>query len=222
MAQRIITQVDDDTLDRETWSADQNEYASMYMTSDDDDSIRPDLVTRSNNRTKKISKRSVGQTKNINNIVTIGTSSFGAAFKQARKAGLDKFRWKGRVYGTRYASEVNNISNVQGNTNTSVKSGVSTKNNTSNTGTKTITTPRRTFGATVQRQTIKRLNFDNNENKNQLYYSTAALNNKINSMPTLRDNTTPTFYEARRRAQQLGQKSFTWRGNTYSTYGRTK
>ena len=39
-------------------------------------------------------------------IVTIGTKSFNSAFRQARIAGLDKFRWKGKVYGTKLANEV--------------------------------------------------------------------------------------------------------------------
>lgn len=39
-------------------------------------------------------------------IVTIGTKSFNSAFRQARIAGLDKFRWNGKVYGTKLANEV--------------------------------------------------------------------------------------------------------------------
>lgn len=126
------TTVDDDTLDRETWSYNQNEYANRYITNANK-STRPDLVTRSNNTsntsTRTSNRQSVKQNKgNNNNIVTIGTRSFGDAFKQARNAGLDKFRWKGRVYGTRYASEVNNTGTT---IKTTPKSNVTTtKSNT--------------------------------------------------------------------------------------------
>ena len=37
--------------------------------------------------------------------VDIGTKTFASAFKQARTAGLDKFRWRGRTYTTEMAGE---------------------------------------------------------------------------------------------------------------------
>lgn len=55
-------------------------------------------------RTQQTNNQRTTSNNSSSDIVTIGTRSFADAFKQARKAGLDKFRWKGRVYGTRYAS----------------------------------------------------------------------------------------------------------------------
>lgn len=91
-----------------------------------------DNVTNTNNNITNRTRRTTSQKNKLNtssnNIVTIGTRSFGDAFKQARKAGLDKFRWKGRVYGTRYASEVNNTGTT---VKTTPKSNVTTtKSNT--------------------------------------------------------------------------------------------
>ena len=44
-------------------------------------------------------------TSESNSVVTIGTKSFASAFKQARTAGLDKFRWRGKTYTTEMAGE---------------------------------------------------------------------------------------------------------------------
>lgn len=90
-----------------------------------------DIANTDTNTTGSVRQRTQQRTTSNNSssdIVTIGTRSFGDAFKQARNAGLDKFRWKGRVYGTRYASEVNNIGTT---VKTTPKSNVTTtKSNT--------------------------------------------------------------------------------------------
>lgn len=56
-------------------------------------------------RTQSSTTRTQNQPAN-KGIVTIGTKSFNSAFRQARIAGLDKFRWNGKVYGTKLANEV--------------------------------------------------------------------------------------------------------------------
>lgn len=88
-----------------------------------------DIANTDTNTTGSVRQRTQQRTTSNNSssdIVTIGTRSFGDAFKQARNAGLDKFRWKGRVYGTKYANEVgnNNTSNRRTTTKPAAKSNI--------------------------------------------------------------------------------------------------
>ena len=46
-------------------------------------------------------------TSESNSVVTIGTKSFASAFKQARTAGLDRFKWRGKTYTTEMSGENN-------------------------------------------------------------------------------------------------------------------
>lgn len=77
-----------------------------------------------------------------NSIVTIGTKTFGTAFKQARVAGLDKFRWNGKVYNTKLSSEVKN-SNVKNKpTSRKTNSQKSTRRNKTSKSNKRLNNPK--------------------------------------------------------------------------------
>lgn len=115
-----------------------------------------DVANTDTNTTGSVRQRTQQRTTSNNsssNIVTIGTRSFGDAFKQARNAGLDKFRWKGRVYGTKYANEVGNsntsnrrttVKPVTRSTTKPITNSQSNTNRTNNTS-RTTNTPRTTY-----------------------------------------------------------------------------
>lgn len=111
-----------------------------------------DIANTDTNTTGSVRQRTQQRTTSNNSssdIVTIGTRSFGDAFKQARNAGLDKFRWKGRVYGTKYANEVGN-------------------SNTSNKRTTIKPTAKSTIKSTKQTRTT---NTNNNTNASRTTYT---------------------------------------------------
>lgn len=96
-------------------------------------------------------------------VVTIGTKTFAAAFKQARTAGLDEFEWRGRRYNTKLKSEGNTatLNTVKSKSNDNVKAKATptklvkrNKNNntTNNTNDKQTITKNRTKTATAKEQ----------------------------------------------------------------------
>jgi hypothetical protein len=52
---------------------------------------------------------------NTNTSPVMNSSTFAKAFRDARNAGLTKFTWRGREYGTNYANEVKNSSSINRN-----------------------------------------------------------------------------------------------------------
>ena len=64
--------------------------------------------TRTRRTVSRQTNKPSSNEKNSGSIINIGAKRFSTAFKQARVAGLDKFRWKGKVYGTRLAGAEGN------------------------------------------------------------------------------------------------------------------
>lgn len=184
--------------------------------------------------------------KNSNNIINIGAKRFSTAFKQARVAGLDKFRWKGKVYGTKLAGETGNT--------TKEKSANAAKSNKGNSQSNTTATqaqyrPRRQDLSNASRTTNNTNTNSNtthntrNERRvinnptsgsvgtdvirnptvsdwiNEFGERYRNIRRSINTATTNRQRVDPSFYDARQRAKNNGVKSFTWHGQTYSTYG---
>lgn len=173
-------------------------------------------------------------------IVTIGTKSFNSAFRQARIAGLDKFRWNGKVYGTKLANEVGKTTKekarnaakpasqkpktIRQDTNRVTTTRTNSQSNrqpnaTNNSTNNSVTSNRRNLGPI--RNTNNNLGLRSNTGLDltgnfQRYQQTSQMINR-NIADRRRNN--PNMYEAIMAARNAGRKQFNWQGNTYSTYG---
>lgn len=190
-------------------------------------------VSRRTNKTNSNENKS-------GNIINIGAKRFSTAFKQARVAGLDKFRWNGKVYGTKLANEVGKTTKEKArnaakpasqkpkaarqDTNRVTTTRTNSQNNrqpntTSNNTNNSVASNRQNLGPirnannNLGLRSNNGLDFAGNFNR---YQQTSQMIDR-NIADRRRNN--PNMYEARMAARAAGRKQFNWQGNTYSTYG---
>ena len=202
--------------------------------------------TRTRRTVSRRTNKPSSNEKNSGSIINIGAKRFSTAFKQARVAGLDKFRWKGKVYGTKVAGETGSTTKEKSANAAKSTKGSSQSNTTAtqsqqrprrqdltnasrttnNTNTNSNTTPNtRNERRVINTPTSGLVNADVIRNPtasgwiNEFGERYRNIRRSINTATANRQRVDPSFYEARQRAKSNGAKSFTWHGQIYSTYG---
>lgn len=143
--------------DSDNYSYSEDDGLSQYSTSSNDfDEVELDDL--------KVEPRlAQAEPKSKNSVVTIGTKTFAAAFKQARVAGLDEFEWRGKRYTTKLKNEDDDVKSntVKPKSNENVKTKTTptklvkrNKNNnmTNSTNNKQTVTKNRTRTVTTKNQ----------------------------------------------------------------------